>query len=196
MEPNDAPGASEAKVRSLADEALTRMGYELVDLQYRREPSGWTVRLFIDKPGGVGLEDCRRVSEEFGTLLEVEDAIPHRYLLEVSSPGLDRPLRKESHFVAAVGRRVKVVTKRQGDGRRNYAGELVSVSPREGNGAELHLTLRDEAGAEHVLALSDLERAHVVHEWPEPAKPGRPGERRTKAESRGADGTKGGGRDR
>src|SRR5688572_23787016 len=100
------PDGIEARLRALAEEMASRSGYELVDLEYRRESSGWMVRLFIDRPGGVTLEDCQRVSQEFGTLLEVEDPIPHPFHLEVSSPGLDRPLRKQADYVAAVGSKV------------------------------------------------------------------------------------------
>src|SRR5262245_757681 len=101
----------EARVRSLAEDAIARAGYELVDVEYRREPGGWTLRLLIDKDGGVTLGDCERVSREFGIILEVEDPIPNRFNLEVSSPGLNRPLKKENDFVAATGRLIRVVTR-------------------------------------------------------------------------------------
>ena len=71
-------GTIEEKVRGLAEPVAGRAGCELVDVQYRREPGGWTLRLFIDKEGGVTLEDCRRVSEEIGTVLDVEDPIGER----------------------------------------------------------------------------------------------------------------------
>src|SRR5215475_8397239 len=118
------PQGIEARVRSLAGDVLSRAGYQLVDVEYRREPGGWTLRLFIDKDGGVGLDDCERVSREFGTVLEVEDPIPHRFNLEVSSPGLDRPLTQDADFLAARGKRVRVSTGQPIAGQRNFSGRL------------------------------------------------------------------------
>src|SRR5262249_15632045 len=93
-------------------------GFELVELEYVREPAGWVLRLFIDRPGrdpmskegGIGLEECARVSHAVETALEVEDLVPHAYSLEVSSPGINRPLRRPEHFQKVVGKRGKVKT--------------------------------------------------------------------------------------
>jgi hypothetical protein len=83
---------------------------ELVDIEYRREPVGWVLRLTIDKGGGVTLDDCTRVSQEIGRSLDVEDVIPNPYHLEVSSPGLDRPLKNERDFIRFSDRRIRVKT--------------------------------------------------------------------------------------
>ena len=179
-------GNIEAKVRSLAEEVTSRAGYELIDVEYRREPGGWTLRLFIDKEGGVNLDDCRRVSEEFGTVLEVEDPIPNRFNLEVSSPGLDRPLRKESDFQAAQGKLVRITTRDPISGQRNFRGRLMSAAvgdpwPQPVEAASLQtesgrrqgdltLCLRDDAGVDHRIPASAVERARLVPEWPEPNK--------------------------
>ena len=154
----------EARLRELAEEAISRSGYELVDLEYRREPGGWTVRLFIDRPGGVTLEDCKRVSQEFGTILEVEDPIPNKYQLEVSSPGLDRPLRKVADFVAAKGKRVRITTHEPLDGQKNFPGFLQEVveSP---EGATLRI--RDASGRDLDIPVAAVAKAHIVYEWPE-----------------------------
>jgi ribosome maturation factor RimP len=100
---------------------------ELVDLEYRREGKGWIVRLFIDKPGGVTLEDCQEISGLFGAKLELEDRIPHRYTLEVSSPGLDRALKKEEDFRRFAGRGVDIRLERPLEGRRRFSGVLEGI---------------------------------------------------------------------
>ncbi|HKY33421.1 MAG TPA: ribosome maturation factor RimP [Candidatus Polarisedimenticolia bacterium] len=166
-----APSESiEGRLRALAQDTADREGYELVDVEYGRGPSGWTVRVFLDKPGGVSLEDCGRFSQSFGTLLEVEDPIPHHFNLEVSSPGLDRPLRKQSDFQAAVGRLVKVTTARPLSGQRHFTGRLTAAGEAPGahaSAAPLLLRVLDEAGTEHAIPAEAVERAHIVYEWPE-----------------------------
>ncbi len=121
-------GVEEA-VRSLAADAVRETGAELVDMEYRREPVGWVLRLYIDKSGGVSLADCQRVSEIVGTLLEVENPIPHAYTLEVSSPGLTRPLQSEGDWKRAVGSMVKVVTREAVAGRQDFVGMLSEAGP-------------------------------------------------------------------
>jgi len=157
---------TEGRLRDLAQATVSSTGCELVDLEYRRESEGWKIRLFIDKPGGVSLDDCRRVSQDLGTVLEVEDPIPHRYVLEVSSPGLDRRLTRPEDFEAAVGKRVRLVTGTPIQGRRNFSGVLVSASPLHAGG-ELTLMLRDESGVEHIVPTDGLERARLVFDWPQ-----------------------------
>ncbi len=112
---------------ALIEPLLGRLGYELVDLEYSAGRVNATVRLFIDKTGGVGLEDCERASREASALLDVEDPIPTAYTLEVSSPGFDRVLRTQAHFGRFVGSRVLVELKAPRAGRRRYTGTLLSV---------------------------------------------------------------------
>ena len=157
----------ETRIRTLAEQVTSRAGYELVDVEYRRESDGWKDRLFINKTGGVNLDDCQRISHEFGTLLEVEDPIPHRYSLEVSSPGLNRPLKQAADFGGVVGKRVRVVTRELLEGQRNYAGRLISAAPDESADGGLLLTLRDDTDAEHVFPVGLIERARVEYEWPD-----------------------------
>jgi len=115
------------RVRTLAEPILGEQGLELVDVEFRREPHGWVLRLYMDRPGGVTLEDCQRVSEELGDHLDVEDFIGHPYHLEVSSPGLDRPLARPEHFVRFAGRAAKITTREDVDGRRNFRGCLAGL---------------------------------------------------------------------
>lgn len=97
-------------VQNLVESVLAELGLELVELQYRREPVGFVLRIIIHKPEGVGLTDCEAVSRQVAHLLEVEDLIDHAYHLEVSSPGLDRPLKTEKDFLRCRGQKVKVIT--------------------------------------------------------------------------------------
>jgi ribosome maturation factor RimP len=120
--------AIEQKAESILGPLLKTEGFSLVDVEYKWERGGWVLRVFIDKEGGVTLDDCARVSWEFGQLLDVEDVIPTSYRLEVSSPGLDRPLKKEEDFVKYSGRRVRIKTKDQVSGRRNFKGDLLGCA--------------------------------------------------------------------
>jgi len=154
----------EAKVRELALATVDRSGYDLVDLEYRREPGGWTLRLFIDKDGGVTLDDCQKVSHEIGTLLEVEDPIPHRFNLEVSSPGLDRPLKTAADFRSSVGKLVRASLREPMEGRRNFSGRLVEAA---GADDALVLKIEDDTGEVHAIDASGIDRARLVFEWPD-----------------------------
>jgi ribosome maturation factor RimP len=112
---------------ALMEPLLGRLGYELVELEYAAGRTSAVVRLYIDRPERVGLDDCERVSREVSALLDVEDPIPTSYTLEVSSPGLDRVLRTRAHFVRFVGSRVFVELKVPREGRRRYTGTLLAV---------------------------------------------------------------------
>jgi len=101
-------------------------GFELVDVEMKRAGGAHIVRLFVDKPGGIGLDDLQSVSEEVSAILDAEDPISGRYTLEVSSPGLDRPLKTESDFRRFAGRLVKVSSYELVDGRRHWTGRIVS----------------------------------------------------------------------
>lgn len=115
------------RVKEIVDPILSNEGMELVDIEYRRESRGWVLRLFIDKEGGINLENCAHISEELGRTLDVEDFIPNSYVLEVSSPGLDRPLKKEKDFIKYLQHRIKVRTFDPIDQRRNFRGKLLRV---------------------------------------------------------------------
>jgi len=104
---------------------LQSQGLELVDLEYKREAQGWVLRIFLDREGGITLEDCAEASRELGTILEVRDLIPNRYVLEVSSPGLTRPLKKLEDFDKYQNRAVKIKLSTPLEGRRNFKGKLL-----------------------------------------------------------------------
>ena len=107
--------------------AVESQGYELVDLELRLGGRDGVIRVFIDKPEGVGLEDCEMVSRQISALLDVEDPIPGHYVLEVSSPGLDRRLTKVEHFRRFAGEDVRIKLRFPLEGRRNFQGAIRAV---------------------------------------------------------------------
>lgn len=121
---------------------------DLVDVEVRGRPAS-TLTLFIDRPGGVDLDLCAAVSQSLEELRE-------RYALEVSSPGLDRRLRKPAHFAAALGSEVAVTLARPIEGRRNYRGHLAAADDQS-------ITLTLEGGSSATLPLASLGKAHVVY---------------------------------
>jgi ribosome maturation factor RimP len=116
------------RVRAMAGPILFEEGIELVDIEYRRESRGWVLRLYLDKKGGITLDDCTRISQEVGRSLDVEDLIQTPYTLEVSSPGLTRRLKTEKDFMKHEGSLIKVRTIRPIDNRRQFKGKLLGVS--------------------------------------------------------------------
>lgn len=139
------------KVNRIASSLAESLGLELVEVEYRRVGRSMTLRLFIDKQGGINLDDCSGFSHEFSQLLDVEDCIKEHYTLEVSSPGLDRPLKRPEDFVRYAGRLVKAKTFElvpdvEGNKRKTFLGDLigledglVSIRLKEGQLAELPL---------------------------------------------------------
>jgi ribosome maturation factor RimP len=116
------------RVRAIANPILISEGMELVEVEYRRESRGWVLRLYMDKEGGITLDDCTRISREVGRSLDVEDFILTPYTLEVSSPGLNRPLRDEKDFIRFCGHLIKVKTFSPIENRRQFKGKLLRVS--------------------------------------------------------------------
>ena len=114
----------------LLEPTVNALGYDLVDLDFRPGRGG-LVRVFIDKAPAVTLSDCEIVSEQVGALLDVEDPLPSGYVLEVSSPGVDRRLRTRQHFADVVGEEVKVELKRAIEGRRRFRGVLTGTNEDE-----------------------------------------------------------------
>lgn len=120
------------EVRQLAEPMLQAQGFELVDIEYQRERQGWVLRIYIDRQGGVNIENCADVNRELGTILDVRDIIPNAYTLEISSPGLTRPLKKVDDFIRYRGRLVKIKTGQPIGGRgRVFKGRLVGIEGEE-----------------------------------------------------------------
>lgn len=144
-----------SQVRGLVEPILDHKGMELVDIEYRIERGRWVLRLFIDKEGGITLDDCSDVSGEVGAILDVRDIIPHSYNLEVSSPGLDRPLVKERDFLGHLGERVKIKTREAIDGRRNFSVLLEDF--KEGK-----VIVRDDSGMVWEIPLVEVVKAKLI----------------------------------
>lgn len=114
----------EAKTEKLVTPIIDERNYELVDVEYVKEGSNWYLRVYVDKPGGITVDDCEIVSRALGDLLDRDDFIDEAYILEVSSPGLGRPLKKEKDFNRSIGKMVEVKLYRAINKRKNFEGEL------------------------------------------------------------------------
>lgn len=117
-----------AEVENLAEPVVRFEGMELIDVEFHRGQGGWVLRVIIDKPGGVTLEDCAAVSRQLGDVLDAKLERDEPYHLEVSSPGLDRPLTKPKHFVSFEGRPAVIRTNRPVEGKKHFRGVLAGVS--------------------------------------------------------------------
>lgn len=145
------------QVYDLIEPILNDMRFELVDVEYLSDRGRWVLRIYIDRDGGVTLDDCAMVSGELGDLIDIKNFIEHEYVLEVSSPGLNRPLKKESDFIRVIGKKIKVKTRTPVDGRRNFTGILKDFKERK-------LTVEYEGGLV-TLAWNDVEKSNLVYEF-------------------------------
>lgn len=145
------------QVANLVEPVIGEMGFELVDVEYLSKYGRWVLRVYIDKEGGVTIDDCARVSREIGDLIDVREIIAHEYVLEISSPGVNRPLKKEKDFIWARGKRVKVKMVTPVNGRRNFTGYLKNFE--DG-------TLYVEAeGTLVALPWIEVDKANLVYEF-------------------------------
>jgi len=144
------------QLRELLEPVVTDLGYELWELEFGTRPGGALLRLYIDSPDGIGLDDCERVSRAVSSVLDEADPIPNEYTLEVSSPGLDRVLRTQAHFERFAGERVKVEMMQPVNGRKRFQGRLQKVE-------ESEITLEMDGGTVS-LPIDDIHRARLVPE--------------------------------
>ena len=145
------------RVETVALPLLDELGLELVEVQFRREQSGWVLRLIIDKQGGVNLEDCTAVSRELSQLLDIEDFVDQAYNLEVSSPGLDRPLKSMADFQRFTGRKAKIKTIEPIAGEHVFIGKIQQT---EGESIVLEVGRR-----EVVIPFSQVAKARLEVEF-------------------------------
>jgi ribosome maturation factor RimP len=152
----------------LAEPYVRDAGFDLIEVQYGREPTGWVVRLYIDNPvvagtgsvhgqSSVHLDDCERVSRDVSAALDVADIVPHAYQLEVSSPGLDRPLRREQDFARFVGESARIRLIDGVEGRRNFLGTL-----RAAKDGRVEIACD---GRSYELPIDDIQKANLVPDW-------------------------------
>lgn len=114
----------EQKTEEILLPIMEKNGFELVDVEYVKEGGSWYLRAYIDKPGGINVDDCEIVSRELSDILDEKDFIDEAYILEVSSPGLGRPLKKEKDFKRSLGQEVEVRTYRMMDRKKEFIGIL------------------------------------------------------------------------
>jgi ribosome maturation factor RimP len=152
-------------IRAIAERVARSHGLEIWDIVTRRETTGQVVRVFIDRPGpaatpeeSVSIEDCEQISREIGTILDVEDPLPFAYTLEVSSPGLDRPLRGEQDYRRFAGRLAKIVVKEAVDNQKAFEGRLRGIEDRA-------VLLEGPKGRVHRLPLQLITRARLEVEF-------------------------------
>jgi ribosome maturation factor RimP len=151
------------RVWQIAEPIALEAGLEIIDIEYRRERAGTVLRLIMDKPGGVSLDELTAVSREVSDALDVEaQSVPGSYTLEVSSPGINRPLTRPAHFEAFVGKRVHVRTRAPLGDRHSFRGVLDAVSP-----SGIVLTCED--GASRAIPFAAIARANYQHEFSAPA---------------------------
>ena len=148
--------ATTANIRELVEPVLTDLGYELVELQLRNERVGLVLRLVIHRQGGISLDDCTTVSRTVGTLLEVEDPIGRPYHLEVSSPGLDRPLTTARDFARNMGQKV-TISLAEGEETRTITGLVAGVD-------DIMVTVTVDEAPEQI-ALTAIVKARLVIEF-------------------------------
>ena len=152
-------------VRAMAGRVAGSYGLEIFDVQFRREAPGMVLRVQIDRPGGgssaedsVSVDDCARVSRDLSAMLDVDDVIPMAYTLEVSSPGLDRPLRSADDYRRFTGRRAKVVMREPVDGQSFFKGKIGGV---DGN----DVTIETDDGKPHRVPMAVITRANLEIEF-------------------------------
>ena len=138
----------------LLEPTIERLGYELADLELKQGGRDGLLRVYIDKDGGVDIDDCEAVSRQVSAILDVEDPLPGHYTLEVSSPGLDRTLTKPAHFRRYTGQEVRVRLRFPLDGRRNFRGALASAD-------DEHIEVVVD-GQSYSLPLATIETARLV----------------------------------
>jgi len=115
------------KIKEIIEIPILKKNMELVDLEWRRERNGWVLRIFIDKPGGITIADCVKISSIVGEILDKENIIHRSYILEVSSPGIERPLVKKEDYERFKGEKAKIILKTPVSGRRNFTGIILGI---------------------------------------------------------------------
>ena len=141
----------------LFEPVVNGMGYDLIEIEHFPNPKHGVLRLYIDKEEGITIDDCSDVSRQISALIDVEDPVRGQFNLEVSSPGMDRPLRRVKDFQRFTGSKVKLKTMMPLDGQRNFSGRLLEAD-------EESLTIETDT-EEITIPMSALEKARVVPEF-------------------------------
>ena len=150
----------EAKTEALLQPMVDERGFELVDVEYVKEGSNWYLRAFIDKPGGISIDDIEPISRELSEKLDQEDFISDAYILEVSSPGLGRPLKKDKDFVRSIGEEIEIHLYRAIYKQKEFVGIL-----KEFNKEENTFTVELEDGEETVFNRADVALVRLTFDF-------------------------------
>ena len=147
----------ESKTEELVMPLIEQNNFELVDVEYVKEGSNWYLRVYIDKENGINVDDCELISRALSDLLDEKDFIEEAYILEVSSPGLGRPLKKEKDFARSIGEEVDVKLYRMKNGRKDYTGILKSYDKES-------ITIEDEE-TELVFSRSEIALVRLAFDF-------------------------------
>lgn len=139
----------ESQAEALLQPIVDRLGFELVDVEYVKEGSTWYLRAYVDKEGGITINDCEAVSRAFSEKLDEKDFIDEAYIMEVSSPGLGRPLKKEKDFARSIGKEVEIRTFRPINHEKEFYGVLTAYDADR-------VTVRAEDGEEQIFERKDI----------------------------------------
>ena len=150
----------EAKTEALLQPMVDERGFELVDVEYVKEGSNWYLRAFIDKPGGISIDDIEPISRELSEKLDQEDFISDAYISEVSSPGLGRPLKKDKDFVRSIGEEIEIHLYRAINKQKEFVGIL-----KEFNKEENTFTVELEDGEETVFNRADVALVRLTFDF-------------------------------
>jgi ribosome maturation factor RimP len=143
------------QIQRLLDPILDSLGLTLWNLEFRKEGPQWLLRIYIDRePGGATLDDCETVSRDLGTVLDVEETIPHAYTLEVSSPGLDRSLTKPEHYRRSLGKQIRIKTYRAINNQKVFRGTLAGLE-------DAVAVLEAESGEVLRISLENISKASL-----------------------------------
>lgn len=145
----------EKRTEALAEHILSDAGCELYDTEYVKEGQDYYLRVFIDKEGGVTIDDCETVSRALSDLLDKEDYIKDAYIFEVSSPGLGRVLKKDRHLEKSIGDEVEISTYKKIDGTKEFRGILAEFTPET-------ITIEEENGEKRTLLRADISRIRLA----------------------------------
>jgi ribosome maturation factor RimP len=145
------------RVRELVADMVERRGFELVHVEYAGAASAPVLRIYVDRPGGVTVDDCAEISRRISVLLDVEDVIPGRYILEVSSPGIERPLFSERDYERFLGHEARIATLEKVEDRKNFTGVIEAV-----DNHCVRLRCEDRT---YTVPLRLIRKAHLVHHF-------------------------------
>jgi ribosome maturation factor RimP len=170
------PGIDRARLDAVVDPVVHAHGAEVVDVEFKSEPGGWVLRVYVEKLGSaeknadtrdaaVDLELCSNVSRDLSTALDVADVVPHRYHLEISSPGVERPLKKERDYVRFSGKKAKLKLHEASHGEKVVVGVI--------QGAENGIVQLADGPRKHAIPVVQIASARLVFEFGPAPKPGK-----------------------